>query len=69
MDEKEIKININKKLSDSEMLIINQFERNFLSNILIYDKSYIMGKVSMLYLLDYIDTDEYQRLCNIIRTF
>ena len=66
---KEIKININKKVSESELRIINEFEKNFLSKILIYEKSYIMGKVSMLYLLDYIDTNEYQRLCYIIRTF
>jgi len=69
MEENEIKININKKLSDSELVVINEFEKYFLSYILVYDKSYIMGKVSMLFLLDYIDIDEYERLCYIIRTF
>jgi len=69
MEQNEIKININKKLNDSELVIINEFEKYFLSYVLVYDKSYIMGKVSMLYVLDYIDKDEFERLCYIIRTF
>ena len=66
---KEIKINIIKKLNESELRIINEFEKHFLSYILQHNKSYIMGKVSMLFLLDYIDRYEYERLCYIIRTF
>ena len=68
MEQKQIKININKKLSDSELVIINEFEKHFLYYIE-YDKRYLMGKVSMLYILDYIDKDEFERLCYIIRTF